>query len=191
MSVTPPATTAREPVKVVADALQAQMGLADDALVLDYQKNFIPKTEGLYISIQEIGARQIGKSDYIDTTDPASPLEVQTSAWLHMIQIELISYDGSARARKEEVPMALGSIFSRQNQEKYSMQIAPLTGPPTNTSRLEETGFLNGFAYTVNVSAVHRLVRGPSGAWAAFNGELSTDPAAPGQPIPFAPAQLT
>ncbi len=178
----PYATGAREPIKVVADIIQHGLGLADDAVVLAYEKNLIPKSNGLYISLDYVGpAKCIGNVNEID--DDGN--EVQSCTYSHLIQVDVLSYDVSARRRKEEVTMAIASIFAVQQMEQNAMSIARNPSPWIDASSLEPTKRLNRFISSLVVFAVHRKVV-PASPLVAFPGALTT-----GGPLtPFTPALL-
>lgn len=155
------ATIAREPIKVVADILQKEMSLPDGQIMLGYEKWNIPPTPGLYVVLVYIGGKAIGSTSYFTSegNDPAKQLEHQEVAMRHVVQIDLLSFDGSARARKEEVLMALRSFYSQGQQEKYAMSIARIPSEFVDASTLEETKILNRFTLTVPVTALHTKVK--------------------------------
>lgn len=180
----PYAVGAREPILVVADILQQGLGLADDAVVLAYEKNIIPKTTGLYISLDYVGpSKCIGN---VNELDPATEDEIQSCSYYHLIQADLLSYDASARRRKEEATMAMASIYAVQQMEKYTMSIARNPSPWIDASSLERTKRLNRFISSLTVSAVHRKVVPKAPVFVDFPAGLTT-----GGPItPFMPAPM-
>jgi hypothetical protein len=78
---------------------------------------------------------------------------------LHLIQIDALSYDDSARTRKEEIIMALGSIYSRQQQAENNMQIARQTEPLMPVESLEATARLKRFTTVISVTALHSKIK--------------------------------
>lgn len=150
-------TVAREPIKVVADILQKEMEIPDGQIMLGYQKWDIPTDPGLYVALVYIGGKAIGNNNYFTSSgdEPAQQIEHQEVAMRHVVQIDLLSFDASARIRKEEVLMALRSIYSQQQQEKYAMSIARIPSDLVDASSLEETKMLNRFTLTVPVTALH------------------------------------
>jgi hypothetical protein len=148
--------TFREPAKVVADILAHELELDVQHITLNDEKWNIPKDKGLFIHLSYIGPNKpIANSNELDTS-VTPPLEVQSVTAMDTVQIDSMSYDSSARTRKHEIGMALGSIYSQQAQERYQCQIALLNTPPVDTSSLEGTGMLKRFTTTTNVTALFK-----------------------------------
>jgi hypothetical protein len=162
---TTPTTITREPIKVVADILKAELGLKDGAIMLTNEKWNIPKTKGMYMALGYLSSKVIARKSELDEQQR----EVQYVTMLHMVQIDLMSFDGEARARKEEVPMALGSFYSEQLQQKHQLQIAQHVAPLVDASSLEETKRLNRFTTTITVTAQHRKTKEAADYYDKFN----------------------
>lgn len=182
---TPPAayaTGTREPIVVLADILQTNLGLSDAAVVLAYEKNLIPKTSGLYVSLDYVGpSKCISNSAYID---PVTSAEVQTASFSHLIQMDLLSYDSSARRRKEEAAMALISFYAIQQMDTYGISIARNPSPFVDASSLEPTKRLNRFISSVQIFALHRKVLAPPAILQGFTGQITEG----GPLVPFSAA---
>jgi len=147
----------REPVKVVAEILKSEMSLDDSHILLGDEKWDIPADKELFVVLFDNGPKPISRSSRFDT---ATNEEIQQATMLHEIRIEICSFGPSARTRKEEVAMALGSIFAQQTMEKYQCQVARMPGPAVNASDTEATARLLRFTTTVNVTALHTKVKG-------------------------------
>ncbi len=143
----------REPIKVVADILKHEMDLADGQIMLDYEKINILPDPGLYVAVSYLGGKAIGNNNYFDSD---SVKEIQEVAMQEIVQIDILSFDASARTRKEEVIMALRSVYSQNAQDANSMQIARIPGDFQNASSLEETKILNRFTMTITIKAIYR-----------------------------------
>lgn len=177
------ATGGREPIKVLADALQNGLGLTDDAVVLAYEKNIIPKTNGLYVSLDYVGpAKAISSVNELD----GEGNEVQSVSYSHLVQIDLLSYDASARRRKEEATMSIQSQYAQQLMEKYGISFARLPTPFIDASSKEPSKLLNRFVSTVTIFAVHRRVLAPPPLFVSFPGQITEG----GPLVPFEPALL-
>jgi hypothetical protein len=149
---------AREPVLIIADLLQSELGLSDSAVMLSYEKINISTDPGLYIVLDYVSGKAIGNNNYFDSD---AIKEVQQVAMNHLIQIDLMSFDDSARTRKEEVIMALRSIAAQQAQDANAMQIARIPGEFINTASLENTKFLNRFTMTIVVKSIYTKTKTP------------------------------
>lgn len=146
-------TIAREPILVAADILQSEMGLGPEQVMLAYEKWNIPPNPGLYIDLAYLGPSRIVSS--INQFDAITNTEIQQVTMLHLIQIDLLSFDGSARARYPEVALALASIYAKQQAERYQMQFGRQPTAFIDASTLEETKRLNRFTTTVSATALH------------------------------------
>lgn len=156
--MTTPTTISIEPIKVVADIVQTELGLSTGFVMLDYEKNFIPTTQGLYIALAYGNEHAIGNSNYSIPVETGMQ-EIQEVSMLHEVVIDAMSFDESARVRKEEILAALASVYSEQAQQKNLMSIAKVPRGFVNASSLEETKRLNRFVITVAVTALHRKVK--------------------------------
>jgi hypothetical protein len=165
-----------EPILILADVIQHELGLKDGQVMTAYQRFTIP-TEGLFIVLTYAGPSQIiGSADEIVDDQGLSPApynplsggsppiptggmtEIQSITILYTIQIDVMAFsddDGTnqARSRKEEVAMAVNSVYSQQNQEENQMQISRQPGPFRDTSFLESTEFLQRYTTDVRVTA--------------------------------------
>src|SRR5690348_1212645 len=119
----------REPALIVCDILQSELGLTGDQVMMSNQKFEIP-LDGLFISVSYVGPSKIlASNDAWEDAGAAGLNEIQSLTMTHMIQIDIMSFDNSARMRKEEIQMALHSLFSESLQEQYQMHIAKNIGP--------------------------------------------------------------
>ena len=152
-------TTTVEPAKLVADIIQTEMGLAAGQVMITNQRWPIPNDQRIYVVVSYDGpSRQIGNNNRFEPTD-AGGNEVQEASVMHGIKIDLMSFGDEARVRKEEIPMALGSIYAQQQQAKYGMRVSEMTAPLMPDPTLEGTGQLNRFTTFVNVYALHKKVK--------------------------------
>ncbi len=147
------ALVSREPIKIIADILKHEMDLAVGQIMLDYEKIDILPDPGLYVALSYLGGKAIGNNNYFD---PDTLMEIQEVAMQELIQIDILSFDSSARKRKEEVIMALRSVYSQNAQDANLMQVARIPGDFQNASSLEETKILNRFTMTITVKAIYR-----------------------------------
>lgn len=146
-----PSAPVREAAKIIADVLTAQLGLLPGQIMLTNQKWFIPEDQGLYVAINYVSGKTIGNTNYSIPTD-AGMTEMQELVMLYEIQIDLMSYNDSARVMKELAYMGLLSVASQQIQEKYNVQIARNPQPFQDVSMLEESGRLNRYTTLIAVT---------------------------------------
>ena len=150
-----------EPIKVLADILQAELGLADGMVMVINQKWIIPNTGNLFIALSYKGpGKVLGSVNTLeDVAGGAGSNEIQEVSMLHEVQIDIMSYGDEARTRKEEIAMALNSQYSARAQAENSMRIGRQPSPFMDASSLEATGRLNRFITNISIGAVHRKVK--------------------------------
>jgi hypothetical protein len=167
-----------EPILILADIIQNQMALSPGQVMLAYQKFNIPTT-GLLVILSYVGPNVIiGSSDvFVDDAgvtvatpftpfQPGVPIpvptggltEVQSVTLLYEVQIDIMSFNNDngtndARTRKEEIVMALNSLYSEQSQENNQMQVSQVPGPFIDTSFLEATQYLQRYTTRVKLTA--------------------------------------
>lgn len=151
----------REPIKVVADILNFELGLSSGQIMLSEENFTLPKTPGLFVALSYVSSRPIGTAV---TNVPAAEgvagmTEVQEAAMDHTIQLDVMSFNDDARLRKEEIVMAFASNSSQRFQADNGVQIARHTAPFIDASTLEETQMLKRFITTIRVKALHRKTK--------------------------------
>ena len=169
----------REPAKVIADILQAEMGLDDAHCLLGDQEWSLPEDEELLVIVFDKSSKRISSSTFMDTS-ASPPTEVQRMAALHDIMIEIMSYKSNlARVRKEEVGLALCSFYAQQWSSANNCQISA-TQAPLDASESELTGRLVRYVIHVNVTALHIKTKELPLYYDKFNrGATNQDPIKP------------
>jgi hypothetical protein len=167
--------TWREPIKVLADVIQSEMGLDDGHVVLTNQKWPIPKDQGLFVVLGVVSSKVIGNNNYFQDDGAGGGSEVQQAVTSEMIQVDAMSFDSSARARKEEIIMALASQASLRAQSEQSIQIAWMPEGFANTSFLEETAMLNRFTMTLTVKSIRTKTKSAEFYDTFQNTEVTTN----------------
>lgn len=107
------------PLHLFCDILQQGLSLPDGRVYLWNQKIFQPTDSGLYIAVSLSRARAFGNNK----THDSSGNSIQTVNMVGYLDIDIMSRDGSARDKKEFVPMALQSDYSERQQEANSFSI--------------------------------------------------------------------
>ncbi|MCX5794955.1 MAG: hypothetical protein NTY77_05635 [Elusimicrobia bacterium] len=178
MKTTPPmpaTTSAKEPIKVVGDVLQAELELAAGQVMIGDEKWDIPAAQGLYVALRYVTpGRILGTSNYFD---PATNQEIQEVSMQHAISVDVMSYDDSARVRKEEVVMALGSQAAELAMVENRIKIARQPSALVDVSDVEPSGRLKRYTTTVMVNALHRKVKAGAFIDKYPNGTPFTTPA--------------
>lgn len=147
---------AAEPIKVLAMAIQAELGLKDGQIMLGLENWEIPENTGLYVSLIYGPDQVVGNNSQNSLDDQGSYVEVKSAVMLHTIEVDIMSFDSSARTMKEQVLWALQSYNSQQLMQKYQMRLAQTPSAMVPVPSLEPSKQLNRFRFSVAVNALHQ-----------------------------------
>ena len=155
----------------IRDIILHELSLDEDQVVIYNQKWDIPADDRLYITIEYNGTPRIlcSRNVYNSVTDA----EEQNLNTQESIVIGLLSRGLLALQRKEEVLMALASIYSQQQQEENSFQIG-YVAPIQNLSELEASALLYRFDIPIMVFAWYFKTK-TSDFYNSFTGRVKTE----------------
>ena len=145
-----------EPIKLVAQVIQAGLSLPAAQIMLAYQNFQVPNNTGLYVALSYGPEVVIGAPNTNDVDSDGNYVEVQSVAMMHTIEIDILSFDDSARLQKEQVIMALNSYQAQQLMNQYSMRIANTPGAFMKIESLEPSKQLNRYHISIVVYALHQ-----------------------------------
>jgi hypothetical protein len=148
----------REPVKVLADVLKDELALASGQIMLGYQNWPIPKNAGMFVAISTVSTKPVGTNNFLRDAEGGAE-EVQQIVSAEVVQIDAMSFDNTARTRKEEILLALGSMRCQRAMIENHMQIARIPQNFLNASTLEETGMLKRFTVTLVIQSIKTKVK--------------------------------
>lgn len=149
-----------EPIKVIAKVLQTELNLVDGQVMLGLTNWEIPNTPGLYIALFYGPEQVIGNNSINSVDDQGNYIQINDVIMLHTIDIDIMSFDESARTRKEEVLMVLQSYTANQAMESNSMRFASTPGSFISVDDLEPSKQLNRFKLSILVNALHQQTKG-------------------------------
>ena len=145
-----------EPIKVLAGILQNQMALGAGQIMLGFENWEIPETPGLYVYLAYGSEQVIGNNNTSALDSEGNFVEVQQCVMLHQVVIDVLSFDSSARLRKEGVLWALASQYAQNEMELNGMRIASTPGSFTTITSPEPSKQLNRFQLGIEVYAMHQ-----------------------------------
>lgn len=108
-------------IVLFCDIIQKEMGLANGRVYEWDQKIMQPTDSGLYIAVSVPICKPFGSDNSI-----IDGVQVQSVNMQATVDIDIISRGPEARDRKEEVILALNSVYAEQQQEANSFYIAKL-----------------------------------------------------------------
>lgn len=110
------------PLLLFCDILQTELGLDNNHIYLWDQKIFEPKDAGLYLAVKVLRPKPFGNSTQFNSDGTAT----QSVNMFADLQVSAISRGPEARDRKEEIILALNSIYSQQQQEANSFYVGKI-----------------------------------------------------------------
>ena len=87
-----------EPIKVLAMAIQQEMGLDSKHILLSLEIWPLPDDTGLYVALAYGTETVVGNANYNSTDADGNYQEVQDCVMLHGIEVDVLSFDSSARS---------------------------------------------------------------------------------------------
>lgn len=139
------------PFKILQDIIKTRMELQDNRVLLGNQKYDLPKDTGLFVIIEYVNGRVFSNRGQQIVNNAGFSFEQNINVQ-EVYDIEILSRDLTAFERKEELAMALASVYAQQLQEAYSFHISRIA-PIRDLSALEETARLNRFGTSVTIHA--------------------------------------
>lgn len=135
------------PLQLFCDVIQSELGLADGRVYLWDQKINSPSDQGLWVAVAAMNPKPFGWKSFLDEFGN----EIQSVNMHTTLSVDFISRDSSARDRKEELILALGSIYSRQQQSLNSFRIFPLSQGFVNISGIDGAAIPYRYNITCNI----------------------------------------
>lgn len=114
------------PLHLFCEVLQKELGLADGRVYLWDQKIMQPSDNDLYVAVGVQSCKPFGNSIAPDPTTGWANA-IQSVNMMATLDIDIISRGPAARDRKEEVILALNSLYAQAQQEANSFYIGKLS----------------------------------------------------------------
>lgn len=160
------------PLMLLCEIIQREMNLAQGRVYLWNQKIEQPKDAGLYVAVSMIAANPIGSANRFNGDTNQSDQYVTMQG---VVDVDLISRDGSARDRKEELILAFDSDYARRQQDANSFYIGKLSTRFVNLSEID--GAAIPYRYKATVKMQYVYVKGQTTQYFdefQTSGEVST-----------------
>lgn len=163
------------PLELLCDVIQHELGLPAGRVYLWDQKFTVPKDSELYVAVSVVSCKPFGNN--IRFNGDESGLEgVQSANFVTVLDVDIYSRSAEARNRKEQVVLALSSLYSLQQQESNSFRIFPVTDAFKNIS--VEDGPAIPYRFSIGVTIQYAVTRTQAASY--FNDfeepEILTDP---------------
>lgn len=137
------------PLSLVCDIIQTAMGLSNGQVYLWDQKINIPVDSRLYVAVGMLSCKPFGnKSKFASNGGGLSA--TQSVNMLATLSIDILSRGPAARDMKEQVLLALSSVYAEQQMELNSFFVAPLSTNFVNISSID--GAAIPYRYNISVN---------------------------------------
>lgn len=148
------------PLGLFCDILQTELGLAPGRVYLWDQKINEPTDSGLFIAVGIQSCKPFANTVSMDGSG-GGLVAVQSVNMLAVLSIDIISRGPEARDRKEEVILALNSIYAQSQQELNSFYIGKLPpgGQFVNLSNVDGAAIPYRFSISVNMQYFFRKLK--------------------------------
>lgn len=165
--------TPRTSLDFICDIIARELSISPERVLIWNERTEIPKDDGLFVLVGYSGGPKIMSSrniivPLIDGAEEHQEVNVQ-----EMISISVCSKNIDALLRKEEVVMALSSLYAQNVQEANSFKIFRASAIE-DLSSLEGAGMLNRYQMTAVVFAWYSKTK-VADYFDTFSGELWTE----------------
>ena len=115
---------------------------------IGYSNALLGTTDKVQIAVQTMNITPVANNTKLDTS-VTPPIEKQYLSSLQTMQIDIMSANSEARQRSNEIILALDSIYSVQQQEKFQFKVNKSNTGFVNVSEAEGAQNINRFALTI------------------------------------------
>lgn len=146
---------------LVCEIIQNQMGLADGRVYIYDQKIMQPKDAGLYVAVGVLQSKPFANNLNFQSVGGDDMNGVGSINVLDTLKIDIISRSNEALFRKEEILIALGSLYSQTQQQANSFLIGKLPpgGQFVNLSEIDGAAIPYRFNISINIQYFRRLTK--------------------------------
>lgn len=130
---------------LLCNIIEKEMNLANDQVWIWNQKEFVPKDSRIYVNIGVLTCKPFANTNQFNDDGTVT----QSVNMQEMISIDILSRGPDARTRKEELILALNSVYAQQQQETNGFYIAKLSTTFVNLSEIDGAAI----PYRFNISA--------------------------------------
>lgn len=137
-----------------------QIDIAPERVNIYGEKWIIPPGDDLFVTIEYVNGRCIANRNTFISTG-GDPIEKQDLNMMENITVGVFSKNRSAAQRKEEIIMAMMSLYSQSLQEKYAFKIAR-NAPIQDLSFIEGSAMLKRYDINLVVFAWYQKIVSPN-----------------------------
>jgi hypothetical protein len=139
------------PLMLLCEIVRRELALGDRYVYLWDQKIEQPKDEKLYIAVSLLTAKVVGNVSGVASVSGGGLNSEQFVSMRASVTLDVISRSTAALHRKEEVLMALASVYSRQQQDANSFSVATIPMAFVNLSQVDGAAIPYRYQITVGM----------------------------------------
>lgn len=147
------------PLELVCDIIQNQMGLDSNHVYLWDQKINQPVDGGLYVAVSVATCKPFGNNISYNGDD-FGLISNQSINMMALVDIDIISRGPAARDQKEFVMMALNSVYAEQQQEANAFYISRISSNFLNLSPID--GAAIPYRFKISLAIQYTVTRSQS-----------------------------
>lgn len=132
------------------DVIRTEMNLDADQVWIYNQKVDIPPDDRLYVVVSILNCKPFSNINKMIPTDSGLEEKQMTNFYANL-SVDILSRSTEARDRKEEIILALHSVYAQQMQEAHGFSIARLSNAFANISDVEGSAIPYRFNITVGI----------------------------------------
>lgn len=142
-----------ETAKLLATLIENELGLDPGVVMIYNQKRNLPANkEGFNVNVAIVADHPFAVNSRFEAVEGQTDLnEVQLLAQQEVVQVDMWSYDNSARLRRIDIIFALTGTAAQQLAEINAFQIGRIPASFVDVSEVEGAKRLNRYALTFNV----------------------------------------
>ena len=136
-------------IELLALLISQQMKLQPGVCQIYNQKRRLPPAEGFFIDVAILGDQAFAANRrYANDPQTTDLVEQQSINQQELVQVDIFSFDQSARVRKLGIIFALNSTSAQQLQEKWAFKMGRVPTSFVDASEVEGNARLNRYSIT-------------------------------------------
>lgn len=149
-----------ETIEVIGLAIMEDMGLADGIVSIYNQRRKLRPAIGFFIDVALLGStpHAVRRGYFVDPSQ-ADLVEAASVNVQEVVQVDIFSYDESARLRKFDLVFALTSTAMQQAAERWAFKVGRVPPSLVDLSQNEGSARLNRYAVTFNILRAYGRVK--------------------------------
>ncbi len=147
-------------IEILSLLIEQQMRLKPGVSQIYNQKRRLPPAEGFFIDVAILGDVPFGVNKrYVNDPATTNLVEQQTINQQELVQIDIFSFDQSARLKKLGIIFALNSTQAQQLSEKFAFKIARIPTSFVDASEVEGNARLNRYSITFAILRAYGFIQ--------------------------------